>query len=72
MASRYEFVSTVPYARKIERGLSPQAPDGVYQVVAVLAQKRFGNVARIRFSYRALPGVEGRQPAIIIQIGGRR
>jgi hypothetical protein len=24
-----------PYARKIERGLSPQRPDGVYQAVAV-------------------------------------
>lgn len=47
------FVSTVPYARKIERGLSSQAPDGVYQVVATLAGRRFGNIARIRFSYRA-------------------
>lgn len=39
-AKIYEFVSTVIYAKKIERGLSPQAPDGVFQVVAVLAQRR--------------------------------
>jgi hypothetical protein len=46
------FVSTVPYARKIERGLSNQAPDGVYQVVATLAARRYSNYARIRFGYR--------------------
>lgn len=51
-AEEYAFVNTQPYARKIERGLSAQAPDGVYQVVATLAQQKFGNVARIRFSYR--------------------
>jgi len=47
------FVNLQPYARKIERGQSDQAPDGVYQAVAVTAAKRFGNLARIRFSYRA-------------------
>jgi hypothetical protein len=46
------FVNVQPYARKIERGLSAQAPDGVFQVVAVLAASRFGNVAKIRFGYR--------------------
>jgi hypothetical protein len=50
--SEAAFVNVQPYSRKIERGLSRQAPDGVYQVVATLAQRRFGNVARIRFSYR--------------------
>lgn len=50
-ASRYTFVSVVPYARKIERGQSPQRPDGVYQAVAVLASRKFGNVARIKFGY---------------------
>ncbi|TDR90296.1 hypothetical protein [Enterovirga rhinocerotis] len=48
------FASTVPYARKIENGLSSQAPDGVYEAVAMLAQRRFGNVARIGFSWRSL------------------
>lgn len=46
-------MSTVPYARKIERGLSNQAPDGVYEVLAAVAKRRFGNVARIKFSYRS-------------------
>jgi hypothetical protein len=71
VASRYEFLNTVPYSRKIERGWSPQAPDGVYQVVAKLAQARLGNVARVRFVYRALAGVEDRTPAILIIPGGR-
>lgn len=49
---------TVPYARKIEglRGKpeSSQAPNGVYQVVAVMAASRFGNVARITFGYQEI------------------
>lgn len=53
-AERYSFVNILPYARKIERGQSDQSPDGVYEVVAALAQRRFGNIARIKFSYRSL------------------
>jgi hypothetical protein len=56
MASEYVFINSQPYARKIERGLSDQAPDGVYETVAVLANNRWGNLARIRFSYRSLLG----------------
>lgn len=47
------FLNTQPYARKIERGLSDQAPDGVYEAVAALAKRRFGNIVNIRFTYRA-------------------
>lgn len=49
------FASTRPYARKIERGLSAQAPDGVYQAVAAVAKARFGNMAAIKFTYVPLP-----------------
>lgn len=52
-ADEYVFTNIQPYARKIERGLSAQAPDGVFEVVAAMASRRFGNVAKIRFSYRA-------------------
>lgn len=80
-AAEYVFINIVPYARKIERGLSDQAPEGVYQVVAVLAQRRFGNLARITFSYRTAIGggivggklgdrSEQRNPAIIIRQRG--
>lgn len=55
-ADEYVFINVVPYARKIERGSSSQAPDGVYQAVATLGQRRFGNVARITFSYRTAVG----------------
>ncbi|QDM32093.1 hypothetical protein FNL55_12675 [Tardiphaga sp. vice352] len=47
----YTFVNTQPYARKIERGLSAQAKSGVYEVVAVMASRRFGNVAKVRFAF---------------------
>jgi len=65
IAEQYVFVNTVPYARKIERGLSSQAPDGVYQAVASLAQRRFGNIARSNFTFATLPGGE-RNPAISV------
>lgn len=78
-AQEYVFLNIQPYARKIERGLSSQAPDGVYQAVATLAQRRFGNVAKITFSYRTAIGgsvVGGRagdrsdmrNPAIIVRM----
>lgn len=55
-ASEYYFAATVPYARKIERGLSSWAPDGVFQGVAAMAQKRFGNIARVRYGFRSIRG----------------
>jgi hypothetical protein len=78
-ADEYVFLNIQPYARKIERGQSPQAPDGVYQAVATLAQRRFGNVAKITFSYRTaisgeiMGGRAGdrsdlRNPAIIVRL----
>ena len=54
-ASEYEFISSLPYARKIERGESNQASEGVYQVVAALAAYRFGDSARIEFAFRSAP-----------------
>lgn len=46
----------VPYARKIEGAgkrppQSSRAPNGVYQVVAVMAARRYGNMASIKFTY---------------------
>jgi hypothetical protein len=68
-ADEYVFTNIQPYARKIERGKSSQAPDGVYQAVATLAQRRFGNVAKITFSYRTVISGE-RNPAIIVRLRG--
>jgi hypothetical protein len=70
-AQKYTFISTLPYARKIERGLSPQAPEGVYEGVAALARARFGNIAYIRFTFEAV--VEGGlQDYASVALGGRR
>lgn len=72
-ASEVAFVNLQPYARKIERGLSSQAPDGVYQAIASVAARRFGNVARVYFDYRTLvagsKAKNNRQPAIVVRIG---
>lgn len=65
------FINPRPYARKIEGGsrsrfrsrmtdrrpgLSVQAPNGVYEVTAAALNRRFGNLARFRFTYRGLVG----------------
>jgi hypothetical protein len=83
-AQEYVFLSPLPYARKIEgtSGRPPesrQAPDGVFEAVAALAAQRFGNQAKIRFTFRAPLGdalVEGklgnplRVPAIVVTLRG--
>ena len=56
------FLNIQPYARKIEGTpnrppQSDQTPDGVFQAVAIMAQRKYGNVATVRFTYRAF--VEG-------------
>ncbi|WP_020184834.1 hypothetical protein [Methylopila sp. 73B] len=55
-ADEFVFLNAMPYARKIERGLSKQAPDGVLQAVALLAKTRFKDVANITFGYRSYMG----------------
>lgn len=78
-AQEYVFLNIEPYARKIERGLSPQAPDGVFEAVAAMGRGRFGNMARISFSFRTPVGgsigrgragnrSNDRTPAIIVTV----
>lgn len=55
-ASEWIFINPLPYARKIEHGQSPQAPDGVYEAIAAVAAKRFGNLANVHFTYRGIVG----------------
>lgn len=55
------FVSTVPYARKIERGAKGFAPGHVYEAVAAMANARFSNIARIKFTYVSMHEIPGLQ-----------
>ncbi|MBK5958115.1 hypothetical protein CCR97_08275 [Rhodoplanes elegans] len=55
-AAEFAFVSTMPYSRKLEKGLSRQAPDGIYEVLAAKAKRRFSNIATIRFGFRSVLG----------------
>ncbi|WP_173087366.1 hypothetical protein [Devosia sp. 1635] len=66
-ADEYVFLNAQPYARKIEKGLSAQAPDGVYQAVAIVANRRFGNIARVSFGYREMA-----TGAVAVWAGGKR
>ncbi|HVI28864.1 hypothetical protein [Hansschlegelia sp.] len=51
-ADEYAFLNVQPYAGRLERGWSGQAPDGVLQAVAALAKVRYADVAQVRFTYR--------------------
>jgi hypothetical protein len=66
-AEVYVFVNIRPYARKIEGGgkrppQSLQAPHGVYQVVAAMAQERFKRSFMIKYTFDTIAGQ--RNPAI--------
>lgn len=61
------YVNSVPYARKIDRGFSPQQPEGVYEVVTSMASRRFGNIVKVQFGYRTVARGE-RNPAIIVTV----
>ncbi len=55
-AEEYVFLNPVAYARKIELGaMKMRVPgtDRVYQQAQRAAASRFGNIARIRFTYRS-------------------
>lgn len=68
-AEDYAFVNTQPYSRKIDAGLSSQAPNGVVDGIAAVAATRFGNMARVYSTFRELVGPDGpdRQPAIVVK-----
>jgi hypothetical protein len=47
-----------PYARKVEKGFGPdlKSAHGVYQAVANLAARRYGNMAKIIYTWMQFPG----------------
>lgn len=70
----FVFLSTVEYASKIEGEKktpeSRQAPNGVFEAVAVLAQQQFGDQVKISFGYRTpFSGAAHETPAITITPG---
>lgn len=68
-AREFVFVNIVPYAKKLELRSSSQAPNGVYQVVAVLARSKFPGI-NAQFDYRP-GGSFPRMPAIVVTLGDR-
>lgn len=49
VAKTYVFVNTRPYAGRLER----KASAGIYEAVAVLANRRFSKAATVQFGYRS-------------------
>lgn len=81
-AREYVFLNPLPYSRKIEIGRTKSGRDFVIQVqnriyerTAPDAQSRFGNVAKIRFTWQAAVGGriaarmrDSRVPAIVVTL----
>lgn len=70
-ATDYVFASSVPYARKLEKGLSDQHM-AIYEGVAALAAARFGNIAKIKFTYASLLFGDIQSWARTTKSGGKR
>lgn len=51
-----QITNLVPYARRIEHGWSPQADDGVYQLVAEILKRKYSKVVDIEFTYEDYVG----------------
>ena len=77
------FVNPAAYARRLERGWSDQAPDGIYEVATQIVRRRFGGIVTTAFRYVALSGGEVargkagnnpniRYPALVIAPKGTR
>lgn len=82
-ATEYVYLNLVPYSRKIEIGKTKagrdfviQVPNRIYERTAQDANARFGNIARIRFTYQAAIGgriakrhaKDDRVPAIVVTL----
>ncbi|MBP2310494.1 hypothetical protein GBZ48_31515 [Azospirillum melinis] len=71
LSPRSEFVITnsQPYAGKIERGQSDQAPNGVFRLAASTVSRRYGSIVTSRFLWLRMEGLDEAQgyPAIAIQ-----
>jgi hypothetical protein len=75
LAAEYTFLNIVPYTRKIEIGKTKAGRDFVirvenriYERTARDANARFGNVAKISFTYQSAAGTADRVPAIMVRL----
>lgn len=60
-AKEVVLISLRPYARKIARGLSAQAPEGWIEVLAREARRQFQDVAKVEYEYRSYGAPRGRR-----------
>ncbi|MBN9529680.1 MAG: hypothetical protein J0H82_25970 [Alphaproteobacteria bacterium] len=67
-AAEVVLCNPLPYARRLERGASDQAPDGVLNVIASVLDAEFGQRAggplAVSFDYGAVAGQVGDRPLI--------
>ncbi|HVJ31662.1 MAG TPA: hypothetical protein VND94_00990 [Terriglobia bacterium] len=57
-ADEVEIVNMVPYSRRVERGWSNQAPNGVVEIATTALRAQYGNILQILFTYRGFIGAD--------------
>lgn len=74
IADEYSFTNTVPYARKIEIGKTKsgrafviQVEPRIYERTAREARSRFGNVAKIEYTFRGIVGGQQVNPLGLVR-----
>lgn len=65
--TEYLLTDEEPYAGKLERGYSDQAPNGVYKISCDTVRRKYGNLAQITFEWIKVPGVKRPNPAMAIR-----
>lgn len=55
-----------PYAGRLERGFSKQAPNGVYSIACDTVRRRYGELVTVEFRWRKIAGAAGFAPSMVI------
>ncbi len=66
-----QLTNLLPYARKIEAGWSDQAPNGVFELVAMRLRRVFGNVLRIEYGYERYVGFSAGRKRVASSAGDK-
>jgi len=53
-----QITNLMPYARRIERGWSAQAPNGVFESAFGALEAKYGKILIMKFTYAVFPGFE--------------
>ena len=65
--TEYLLTDEEPYAGKLERGYSDQAPNGVFRISCDTVRRKYGNLVMVSFCWVRVPGKKWKTPAMAIR-----